>query len=632
MTGPSLRELALASLLFGVLALATHGSVINNDYAFDAFYTVRDNPQVEADATLAEIFTSSYWDAERFPGRGLYRPISVLSFQLTRRLWDDPVGVDHGIDLALHVVCSLALFGFLMQMGARRGVALCLGGLFLLHPVQTEAVASLVGRCDLLATLFALLAMNLALARRISGPSLWLGLWGLFSLSLLAKESTVALVVLLPACWVAREHWQGNRMAASLRTAAPLGLSLLLALACHLILRQTVLDDLLVREVSIEGDSGLAFFELRWRALAFGSLYAQKLLWPYPLLPDYATGVIAADGFTRHLRALVTGLLMVASVAWAATSWHRRRTLTRTQLGVLLFGVALSPVSNLILQIGTPFAERLVYFPMIFLLLAAIDLPLWRPTKFAGLGLGPKLWLVWAGVAITFAITSATRIEEWKDNHSLFRAAVRDCPDNYYSQMSFGATLMRDGGGATERELTLEAFRAAARIRPEHYSPPAMMGQLAFAEGDYESARFHFERADARTQGLDREPSAINLARTYRALNEFERFEAYLQPIAETHPEWIEVQRDLGDYWLTRLEIGRALTQFERVVIGAPRDLPAWRAIVWGYLTLGQPEQAAKRLEAAPKGTVDYRFKVQLERDGLSLPTDAARSGAGNGL
>ena len=74
MTGPSLRELALASLLFGVLALATHGGVINNGYAFDAFYTVRDNPQVETDATLAEIFTSSYWDAERFPGRGLYRP------------------------------------------------------------------------------------------------------------------------------------------------------------------------------------------------------------------------------------------------------------------------------------------------------------------------------------------------------------------------------------------------------------------------------------------------------------------------------------------------------------------------------------------------------------------------------
>ena len=91
MTGPSLRDLALASLLFGVLAMATHGRVIDNDYAFDATYTVRDNPPVSADTKLVEIFSSSYWDVEAFVGHGLYRPLSVMSFQPTRRIWDEQV-------------------------------------------------------------------------------------------------------------------------------------------------------------------------------------------------------------------------------------------------------------------------------------------------------------------------------------------------------------------------------------------------------------------------------------------------------------------------------------------------------------------------------------------------------------
>ena len=635
MTGPSLRQLAVASLLLGVLVLATHGNVVRNGYAFDAFYTVRDNPQVRADATIAEIFSSPYWDAERFPGRGLYRPISVLSFHLTRRVWDEPVAVDHAIDLALHGLCGLALIAFLMQMGARFGVALTLGGLFLLHPVQTEVVASLVGRCDSLATLLALLAMNLALARRLSGPPLWLGLWVLFSLSLLAKESAVTLIVLLPACLAARALWGGRSPAEALRGALPQALSLGLALVAHLVLRQVVLEDLLVGEGAIPGDETLGFFELRWRALAFGSLYAQKLLWPYPLLPDYATGVIAVEGWAFHLRALLTGFLILASTAWAGWSWLRRRTLSRTQLGILLFWVAVSPVSNLIIQIGTPFAERLLYFPLIFLLLAAIDLPLWRSVDIAGLaGLarGPKFWPAWAALAVLYVILSTTRIQQWKDNHSLFEAAVRDCPDNYYSQMSFGATLMLEGGGPVERELTLAAFGAAARIRPEHFSPPAMLGQLAFAEGDYPTARSHFERAEALARGLDREPTTINLARTYRALEDFEAFETLLVPVAETHPEWTELQTELGDYWLTRGQTALALPAFERVVLREPGDKTAWRAIIWAHLMLQQPEQARLRSLAAPPGTLDYRFRLRLEHDGLSLPSEALGSGEESGV
>jgi len=620
MTGPSPGQLAAALLLLSVLGLATHGRVVENTYAFDAIYTVRDNPQVRAEAELAEIFTSSYWDAQAFAGRGLYRPLSVMSFQLTRRIWDEPIAVDHAIDLALHVLCSLALMAFLMQMGARLGVSLTLATIFLLHPVQTEVIASLVGRSDLLATLFALFALNLALARRIPRLGAWLGIWVLFSISLLAKESTVGLFLLLPACWAGRELWRGTARADVTRGALLLALSLGLALACNLALRQAVLGDMLVQEIAKLDDGVSGFFELRWRAMAFANLYAQKLLWPHPLLPDYLTGVVPLAGFGLHGRATLTGSLMLASVAWPAWSWYRHHSWTRVHLGILLFWIAMAPVSNLILQIGTPFGERLLYFPLVFLLLAAVDLPIWRPVRLANLELGPKLWPAWAALAIVLGVMSAIRIPEWKDNHSLFRAAVRDCPDNYYSQMAYGGTLLRDGSDLHARDLARKAFAAAARITPDAYPPWATMGSLAYAEQSFLEASSHFENARARARGPEREQAIVNLSRSYSALQEFGRVESLLVPVAREHPEWIGVQRELGDYWLTQGRIPEALAQFERVLVNEPRDLTLWRAVIWSHLYLGQHEQARERLESSPPGTLNYQFKRQLERDGLALP------------
>ncbi len=72
MTGPSLRQLAMAVLLLAVLGLATHGRVVDSGHAFDPLYTVRDDPHVRADTQLAKIFSSPYWDAEAFARRGLW--------------------------------------------------------------------------------------------------------------------------------------------------------------------------------------------------------------------------------------------------------------------------------------------------------------------------------------------------------------------------------------------------------------------------------------------------------------------------------------------------------------------------------------------------------------------------------
>ena len=616
MSNSLFRQFAIATFVLGLMGIAAYGRVIDNGYALDAVYTVQENPRVRADTGLIEIFSSPYWDAEAFPGRGLYRPLSALSFQSTRRLWDEPVALDHAINLGLHVLCGSALVVFLLQMGAHFGVALTLATLFLLHPVQSEVVASLVERSGLLATLFALLALNLSLARGCSTPGSWIGLFGLFSLSLFAKESTVGLLVILPACWAARELWSGAGRGDVTRRALGLAGCLGLAVVGNLALRHAVLGDLMVSEVARLDDGASGFFELRWRALAFASLYGEKLVWPHPLLPDYLTGVVAGSGFGLHLRALLSAFLLLASVAWPAFTWSRGRPLTRVHLGILLFWVAIAPVSNLVVQIGTPFGERLFYFPLIFLLLAAVDLPVWRSLRAAGLGQVPRGWPIWVVVGVMFGGLGALRIPEWKDNRSLFQAAVRDCPGNYYAQMTYGQILLA-GGHPVEREGARKAFLAAARATPGAAPPLAFLGNMALAQGDLLTARSLFEDSFARADDDEREIAALNLSRVYRALDNFQALESLLVPLASEHPEWILLQRELWEYWLSRDRTREALVVLERTVRWAPRDRTVWRQIIRAHLRLGQREQAAERLATAPPGTLDDSLARHLKREGL---------------
>ena len=98
-------------------------------------------------------------------------PVTVASFALDWELYGGKAWGFHLTNLLLHLACSLLVMLFLFQilrMSNREAeTAACwsfVGALvFLLHPVQAEAVAFVTQRKDLLVTFFALLAVCILL-------------------------------------------------------------------------------------------------------------------------------------------------------------------------------------------------------------------------------------------------------------------------------------------------------------------------------------------------------------------------------------------------------------------------------------------------------------------------------------
>jgi tetratricopeptide (TPR) repeat protein len=201
--GRSSALLRWAPLLVILLAWVAHGSVRHAGWVLDDVRLVRDNTEVaRGPAAIPHMFSrrAASQDLES----GSYGPLVRASFALEAPLWTGRSGAlsprgFHLTNLLLHGLCALLFLQVLLTLMPGRGI-LALGAAvcFAVHPLHTGTVSALMGRAELLATLFSLLA-TLAWRRAGPGRASWLFL-AVFSwwLALLSKDVAIG----LPLAWV----------------------------------------------------------------------------------------------------------------------------------------------------------------------------------------------------------------------------------------------------------------------------------------------------------------------------------------------------------------------------------------------------------------------------------------------
>ena len=150
-----------------------------------------------------------------------YRPLVRLSLWLNRQLAQDATAF-HWTNLILHLGNAACLFALLRLLFGHPGPALVGGAAFALHPIHATNVLFVMGRTDLLFSLFYLGSALLFLAHRQRGGARTLHVLSLllFGLALLAKEMAISLPALLLAMLVIRDGgpWPARIAAALSRT------------------------------------------------------------------------------------------------------------------------------------------------------------------------------------------------------------------------------------------------------------------------------------------------------------------------------------------------------------------------------------------------------------------------------
>lgn len=471
-------------------------------------------------------------------GRAARRPIANLSFALNHLYAGlDPTGY-HLVNLLIHLAAGAAL-AWVAHLGVRNGApgpvsalpAIFAAALFLLHPLNTQAVTYVVQRMSSLAALFSLLCLGCyfcARQRQGTPRALYLGASGVcLLLSCGSKETGLALPFVLglyELCFHRRGWIERGRAAWASRT--PLGaLTAVCAVSIAAWIAWTLIEaSALSRHFGwseiFPGRtfSGSQRVMTQPRVLFF---YLSLLVWPSPsrlsLEHDFPLSLSLTEPWT-------TGLAIASWLGIAALGVGLARSRPRYGFPLLAF-LAFCAIESGPINLELVFEHRM-YLPMAALALLgsvlAADLP---PRRRLVAGVAAAL------LAVPLAVATRERNELWADRLAFHRDCALKAPGKFRPAFNYATRL----GHAGHYAQALEELQRAAGLRVEN--PVTLHVQLGAANaalGRYAEALAELQRA---VQLEPRHPEALfNLAQLLDRRGESSRAIPHYRVFLEVAP------------------------------------------------------------------------------------------------
>lgn len=680
---PALRWL-LGPWAAGLLGCVCFLSSLPNGLTYDDVGLIQHNARIEALTDWRGIWLSDWWrveltlDGPAADRDRLYRPLTVFSFALNYAVHGrTPFGY-HLVNVLLHGgVCMLVwhLTRRLLRDDAVAGVTALI---YAVHPIHAEAVANVVGRAEVLATLLIIAGL---LVLRAAKPAAAHALWRApvaaltFLAALLSKETAIcypALAVLVvaangyilplgcPRCAYRNERRAGYcaRCGAQLHEQTTtrlnwrgwlwLALWLLIPLVIYFPVRYEALGGHLIRPGPPNNHlNPLASTTVGGRLIGAGTVlghYARLLFVPDRLCSDYGLAVIDPQaGFTAltavGIAAAAAALIAVAGVWSRAVLW--RQLALVMALAIASYGL----ISNVIILIGVTLAERLMYWPSVPLLMAVALLVMagWRALFAADRPLAASAGLVrllGLGLLAALALRTTLRNTDWYSNETLFNRDAAVFPlqrvdDEVYSRSvqlnaALGCLNTLDAlKAAPDRRFALltradRYFQAALHLDPAYAEALAYRGYVAAQLGRPDLARQYLESA------LVLRPQDAETRRLWASLPQATSAPALeaLRVAVATQPTNAAVQRELAAALLSQGDYAAAREVLDNVLSLTPDDPAALRDMAKLYLLQGTDAKPARplleqALQLAPNDWQTHALLVSVI--GNSDPTAALR-------
>ncbi len=444
----------LPPALAALAAFAAYASTLSHQFVYDDLSVIVANPRLHHLANWREIVTSPWWP------RGLYRPFTSLTLAANWTLGPDRPFDFHLANVLMHAAAAAALC-VLAARFMSPPAALAVGLLFALHPVHVEAVANVVGRAEVLATLFVILsalaylrygdltedgrsplARGVAAAATLAAAVLALG----------SKESAFALPgILLVTDW-ARARVEGQPFVARVSRSGPLWAAALALTIGWLWLRTVVVGEL-AGDAPAPGLAGTGVLDRVAIMLAVVPEYVRLLLFPARLSAEYSPGFLPVS--TRIGPSGWLGLVLLLVSAGIAVAARRRAPMVTA--GLAWTAVALFVVSNVLVPSGVVLAERTLYLAS-----AGVCLTggwLW------GLGYARRRTIAIAALAVVLTMAflrTHSRAGVWRDDSTFYPQLVADAPGSYRADWVASMLSYMRGDSTSGERLMRRGFTAYA--------------------------------------------------------------------------------------------------------------------------------------------------------------------------
>ncbi len=621
-------------LLLVALAVTVYQGTLDAPFVFDDNIDIVLNDRIHAH-TPRDLL------AALLPPYVSERPLANLTFAVNYYFDGLKVAGYHWTNIVIHCLNGILLYAFIATLPQaviglryRRSalmIAFLATAVWLLNPVQTQAVTYVVQRMTSLATLFYLLALWLFVlyrTQRLAGRTTFVGIAMCFVLGMASKQ----IVITMPlAIWLV----DSVLFSRSPRPRAWVWVSAVMVMA-------------LTSWVFLH-DHAISWFETypgRNFSPVERLLTEPRVLWHYLSLfffPGLERLQVDYDiVVSRELwRPGTTLPAILGWVAVATTAWRFRVPARLPAFGILFFLLAASLEASFV-NIELAFIHR-IYLPSLFLSLGV----------FSALSHLPKQGATNAVAMLVIAFlgtTTAARNAEWANPAALWSADLRRGASESRGHLNQAIALYEQGH--SQQALALVQPETSAASESQRFKFDYLRGLAQIESGDLETARLTFdelliqygdwdgfvlqaanirfgvgemEEAKAFAARLPDTPKGriyreIILARHQSLTGSPQRGAHRLQAVLQRIPhQWHEhrqhVRLELANVFLQLRQFDAAYALYREIVRESPHQFAAWRQLYRMQSAAGDHANAA-------------RIKNYLVSKGISPGKDWDSSGA----
>ena len=440
-----------------ILLLLAFGLNINtlfNQYAVDDAIVLTNNKFVEKGIKgIPEIVTQEYFKGigtlkgNELSG-GRYRPLALIVFALEHQFFGTDPMISHLINVLLFVLLIALLYQLLHdQLFKERNVNLafitCL--LFAAHPIHTEVIANVKSRDELIAFILLLISL-INLIKTSENPSKGNMFTGLifFFLALITKESSAEFIAIFPL--VLFFFYKQ-----SIRKSILFSIPLLGIFICYAAIRFAVIgfhsssSNFILNAPFLYATSSQAFATKVFILFK----YIWLLIIPHPLSSDYSYNQIPYVDI-NSFQFFFSLLLLMSLAAYSIFTFKSKSLFS---FCILFFLINIFLVSNFVVSIGAPLAERLLFQPSLAYCIAIASIYLIAIKKYNVMSN-----LVLLVALILFSAKTISRNAEWKNNDTLYFADVITSPNSLRTNMYTAESYLNKATSENNIDLKKEYF------------------------------------------------------------------------------------------------------------------------------------------------------------------------------
>jgi Flp pilus assembly protein TadD len=574
---------AAALILIVIVGALTYANSLSAPFIFDDDAVVVENATIRSSSPLSGLLTTPGGGA---PTAG--RPLANFSFALNYAIGGLDVRGYHAVNVGVHLICALLLFGIIRRTLARSGelrpdaVALACALVWMVHPLQSETVDYISARTESMMALFLLLTLYCSLrAHGAAAPVVWqFGAVVSCALGTACKESMAAalpLVVLYDRVFLF-PSWKET-----MRSRWPLYAGLATS---WLELAWLVSHGPRGSSAGWSPDPGLVTPVTPWVYLLNQAVmivhYLRLTFWPSGMVLDYGVprALTLAQVAPQMMFVALLGILTIVALV---------RNPAAGFLGAWFF-VTLAPTSSIVpihTEVG---AERRMYLAsMAVVVLTVVAAHRWverRVRASADGGRSTRMQFA-AAVVVVAALVSTTivRNAEYASPLTMWRTVVDRWP-NGRARWAL-ATQLKAAGRADE---VLPLLREAAADYPDAHRG---VGEELFAQKRYAEA---VEELDTFVRMRSMHVNVIDAhelaGRALAARGKVDEAIARFRLILKMVPTYAAAHGRLADLYFQQQRFAEAAAEYAVFLIARPGEAGPWTNYGISLFETGHGERA----------------------------------------